>query len=164
VRRSETHLYCESNGLKFDRDSANDNVRFERSVVRNKVVAAIEDHWGEASVRAMARAVERMREDAAALDQFAQRLYSDISRHTEDGTRFDMARFLEMPRALRHRVLDRAVGRIRDRTGGIQAALDALDAGRPRTEARFSVAQGIEIVIDRDQVLVIRPPSGRQTT
>jgi hypothetical protein len=128
------------------------------------VLTSIEDHWGEGSIRAMARSIERLREDAAALDQFAQRLYSDLSQHTEDGTRFEMARFLDIPRALRHRLLDRAVGRIRDRSGGIKAVLDALEAGRPQQMTRHAVAQGIEIVVDRDQVLVVKPPSNSQTT
>jgi tRNA(Ile)-lysidine synthase len=164
ARRAETLRYCREADLEFDQDQANDNVRFERAVVRNVVLAPIEDHWGEGSVRAMARSVERLREDAAALDQFAQRLYSDLSQHTEDGTRFDMARFLDLPRALRHRLLDRAVGRVRDRSGGIEAVLNALDSGRPGSESRYAVARGIEIIIDRDQVLVVRPPSERQTT
>ena len=62
-----------------------------------------------------------------------------------------------MPRAYRRRILELAVGRVRDRSGGIDAALDALD--RPEGTsgtARFAVADGAEIVISRDAVTVVK--------
>jgi tRNA(Ile)-lysidine synthase len=156
VRRAETRNYCEEAGLTFDVDPANDNVRFERAVIRSKVLAAIEDHWGEGAVRAMARSAERLREDATALDGLAERLYSEIANQNADGTSFDRKELTALPRALRHRLLDRAVGRLRDRSGGIEAALNGLDA-EEGDEARYYVAEGVEILLQKDRVLVIPP-------
>jgi tRNA(Ile)-lysidine synthase len=156
VRRVETRRYCEDAGLVFDVDPANDNVRFERAVIRNKVLSAVEDHWGEGSVRAMARSAERLREDAAALDGLAQRLYSELADQHAHRTSFDRKEFNALPRALQHRLLDRAVGRARDRSGGIEAALDGLDSVEPGG-ARYSVAEGVEILLEKDRVLVLRP-------
>jgi hypothetical protein len=63
-----------------------------------------------------------------------------------------------MPRALRRRILERAVGRVRDRSGGIEAALDELEgpSGSPPGLKRFAVASGIEIAIESQRVLVSR--------
>jgi tRNA(Ile)-lysidine synthase len=155
VRRAETSGYCEEVGLEFDVDPANDDERFERAVVRSRVLAAIEDHWGEGAVRAVARSAERLREDATALDGLAERLYSELSRQESNGTSFDRQSLTGIPRALRHRLLDRAVGRVRDRSGGIEAALDGLDSEVER-ELRYSVAEGIEIVIGNERIHVSR--------
>jgi hypothetical protein len=59
---------------------------------------------------------------------------------------------MEMPRALRRRVLERAVGRVRDRSGGIDAALSALEDGG--TSQRFAVASGAEITLEATKVRV----------
>jgi tRNA(Ile)-lysidine synthase len=157
VRRAETRRYCEELGLVFDIDLANDNVRFERAVIRSKVVAAVEDHWGEGAVRAMARSAERLREDASALDGLARRLYSELAGRDAGGTTFDRKELHALPRALQHRLLDRAVGRARDRSGGIEAALDGLEADKEMETTRYSVAEGVEIVLEKDLVLVIQP-------
>jgi hypothetical protein len=68
---------------------------------------------------------------------------------------------LAMPRALRRRMLEQAVGHVRDRAGGIEAALDELEGryGSPPAEKRFAVASGIEIAIEGQRVLVSRMPS-----
>ncbi|MGH2787478.1 MAG: tRNA lysidine(34) synthetase TilS [Actinomycetota bacterium] len=153
VRRAETRRYCEEVGLAFDADPANDDERFERTVIRSRVLAPIEDHWGEGAVRAMARSAELLREDAIALDGLAQRLYSELAQVSSEGTSFDRESFSGIPRALKHRLLDRAVGRVRDRSGGIEAALDGLETSEGR-ELRYSVAEGIEIVVRKDRVLV----------
>jgi hypothetical protein len=121
------------------------------------VLTAIEDHWGEGAVRAMARSAERLREDAAALDGLAQRLYSELVTQGDEGTSFPRKELAAIPRALRHRLLDRAVGRVRDRSGGIEAALDGLDPDGQVGDARFAVAEGIEILVQKDRVVVMRP-------
>lgn len=156
-RRRETRAYCEQRGLVFSDDPANEDSRFERPAVRGKIVAAIEEHWGEGGVRAIARSAERLREDAGALGTLADRLYDDVASHDEGAVRLERAAVLALPRALRRRLFERAVGRLRDRSGGIDAALDALDApDQPRGEARFAVAQGVEIVIAAGEVVVSR--------
>jgi tRNA(Ile)-lysidine synthase len=156
VRRSQTRAYCEEVGLDFDDDPANVDVRFERAAVRSVLVPAIEDRFGEGAVRAIARAAEHLRQDAAALDDLASRLYTELARATDRGISFDRSAFMLMSRALRRRLLQRAVGRVRDRAAGIEAALDGLDRD-PAPGAEFAVVQGVTIVIDADAVAVLRP-------
>jgi len=159
LRRKETSVYCEEVGLTYFEDPANEDERFERVAVRRRLVATIEEHWGEGAVRAIARSAERLFEDATALRSLADRLYADVATGEEEGVvAVELEAMLSMPRAFRRRVLEKAVGRVRDRHGGIDAALDALEApvsqvGGDRT---FHVASGIEIEISADRVLVRR--------
>jgi tRNA(Ile)-lysidine synthase len=159
VRRGETRAYCEEVGLDFFEDPANEDERFERVAVRHQLVAAVEEHWGEGAVRAIARSAERLFEDSAALRALADRLYADVATGEEAGeVAIDVDAMLSMPRAFRRRVLEKAVGRVRDRHGGIDAALDALEApsGQVPKDVRFDVASGIQIEISADRVLVRR--------
>ena len=153
VRRAEAKEYCEVRGLEFFEDPANEDDRFERSAVRNSIVKAIEERWGPGAVRAIASSSERLREDADALSGLADAIYGRLAKTGEQEVRINRELFLELTRALRRRVLERAVGRIRDRSGGIQAALDAAEGATP-TGARFNVVDGIEIVFDKNEIVV----------
>jgi tRNA(Ile)-lysidine synthase len=158
VRRAETRAYCKDVGLTFDDDPANDDVRFERAVIRSRLIRAIERQWGDGAVRAIARAAEHLREDSAALEELAARIYRDLARAVPEGVRFERRELGVVPRAIRRRLMQRAVGRIRDRAGGIEAAIDALDR-EPARDVRFAVASGIEIEITHSDLVVHRPPA-----
>jgi tRNA(Ile)-lysidine synthase len=157
VRRQETRDYCTQRGLEFVDDPANEDDRFERAAIRSTVLPAIEARWGDGAIRAIAAAADDLLDDAGALDLLADRLYKDLARTEGEETILALAPVMEIPRALRRRLLERAVGRIRDRSGGIDAALGALD--RARTEGTFSVAGGIEITLSAGEVRVSRLPA-----
>jgi len=152
LRRSETRAYCEVRGLTFSDDPANENLDFERVAVRRLLVAAIEDRWGPGAVRGIATSAQRLGEDAAALKLLAGRLYEGAAEATDEGVRFPLDSFVALPRALRRRLLERAVGRVRDRSGGIDAALEALERER-KPESRFAVAGRGEIVLTKTEVI-----------
>ena len=156
LRRAETRAYCERRELEFVDDPANDDPRFERVVVRRRLVSAIEEHWGDGAVRSVAASAQRLREDAEALAVLAERVCSDLGTTSGQGLELEIEALLALPRALRRRVLERAVGRVRDRAGGIEAALEALERPRDRT-LRFAVASGIEISVSSDRLRVERP-------
>lgn len=157
LRRAETRSYCEMLGLEFHDDPANVDLRFERPAVRARVVASIEEHWGEGAVRAMAQSSERLREDAVALRALADRLYTQIAVGDEGEVAFQRANFVAVPRALRRRLLERAVGRVRDRAAGIDEVLDHLDAaGEDGAEKRFALAGHIEVVVGPGNITVSR--------
>jgi tRNA(Ile)-lysidine synthase TilS/MesJ len=159
VRRERTRSYCMERGLEFVDDPANEEDEFERVAIRKRLVAAVEERWGSGAVEAIATSSERLSEDAAALRALAERLYSDLARKEGEGISFERSAFAMLSPALRRRLLERAVGRIRDRTGGIDAAVAALDRA-PSDIARFSVAGGTEIEIGPDRVVVSR--AGRE--
>jgi tRNA(Ile)-lysidine synthase len=153
LRRAETRAYCEEVGLFFEDDPANVDERYERVAVR-RILAAIEERWGEGAVRAIARSAERLREDADALGQQASLIYEGAVTREGGEESLDLEAVLRLPRALRRRILELMIGRVRDRGAGIEAALDALD--RPRTrELSFDVASGIELVVSGDRLRVI---------
>jgi tRNA(Ile)-lysidine synthase len=156
ARRPETRAYCDETSLRYLDDPGNEDPRFERSVVRAHVLRAIEEEWGDGAVRAMAESAERLREDSSFLARLAETLYGQMAHRVEEGISFDLDRFTEAPRALRRRLLESAVGRVRDRSGGINAALDALERDR-KPNARFAVASGVEIEIEATRVLVRKP-------
>ena len=154
VRRGETRAYCTERGLSFHDDPANEDPRFERTTIRHEIVTAIERRWGDGAVRSIAIASERLREDADALEALTDRLFADLARGT-DPVAFDLAALHAIPSALRRRLLERAVGRVRDRSGGIDAAVEALEhpSDHPRS---FSVATGTRIDVGREEVTVRR--------
>jgi tRNA(Ile)-lysidine synthase len=154
VRRRQTRAYCEEVGLLFDDDPANNDPRFERTRVRSSLIRVIEKGWGDGSVRAIARAAENLRQDAIALSELAERLYAEIAVAGPGEVHFERASVEVLPRALRRRLLERAVGRVRNRSGGIEAALDALEEGK--VPARFAVSSGVEIEVRARDLLVRR--------
>lgn len=159
VRRSEARAYCEERDLAFVDDPANEDDRFERAAVRQRLVGAIEERWGDGAVRAMAVSAARLAEDADFLKGLAETLYGQIAHRNLGEVSFDLEAFRLAPRALRRRLLGQAIGRVRDRSGGIDAALDALD--RPDTQRAgrmsFDVAEGATISLTREQVVVKMP-------
>lgn len=157
VRRSETRGYCVERGLEFVDDPANSDARFERPVVRERIVAAIEDHWGEGAVRSMAVSAARLAEDADFLKGLAETLYGQLARRAPGEVSFELEALRPAPRALRRRLLERAVGRVRDRSGGIEAALDALERPPGGPPLSFHVAAGATIQIDRERLVVKMP-------
>jgi tRNA(Ile)-lysidine synthase len=158
LRRAETRAYCEDLGLDFVDDPANEDLRFDRPRVRAEVLSAIESGWGEGAVRAIANSAERVREDAVALGGLTERLYAELAASEGAMVSFDLKQVVGFPRALRRRLLERAVGRVRDRAGGIEAALDALESSEIERDLSFAVVEGIEIEITRNRVHVKKPP------
>jgi hypothetical protein len=81
-------------------------------------------------------------------------LYADLT-STSEGS-FPRDALVAVPRAVRRRLLETAVGRVRDRSSGIDEVLDALE-GDPKPDARFALPGGREIVIEKDRVVVLGP-------
>jgi tRNA(Ile)-lysidine synthase len=155
LRRNETRGYCDECGLDYYEDPSNENDRFERTFVRSKVIPAIEERWGDGGIRAIAQSSERLREDAAAIDHLTDRVFADIAKIEGDTARIPTDALLAIPRAFRRRILERSVGRVRDRSAGIDEVLAALDAGKPTGASKsFSIAGGTEVVLSSDEVVV----------
>ncbi|HEV2756894.1 MAG TPA: tRNA lysidine(34) synthetase TilS [Actinomycetota bacterium] len=157
VRRHETRAYCVERGLEFTDDPANDDDRFERAAVRARLVAAVEERWGDGAVRAMATSAERLAEDADFLKGLSDTLYGQLAKRRPGEVSFDLDALRQAPRALRRRLLEQAIGRARDRSGGIDAALDALDRPDSRPPLSFDVAAGATIQVTREHLVVKMP-------
>jgi tRNA(Ile)-lysidine synthase len=154
TRRSATRDYCTERKLESYEDPGNDDERFDRAVVRNKLIPIIEERWGRGATAAIASAADDLKDDADALALMVDRVYKDLVRGEEGSITIDRDTLVQLPRALRRRVLERAIGPLRDRSGGISAALAALDRGS--SGQRFAVASGIEIHLGPKEVRLDR--------
>lgn len=150
TRRAATLSYCIDNDLSFVEDPSNADERFDRAVIRNRLIPLIEERWGEGATTAMARATDDLRDDSEALSLMADRIYKDLVKGEEGVLIIDRKALKEIPRALRRRILEKAVGPVRDRSGGIDAAMLALDTDA--SGQRFAVASGIEISLSSTEV------------
>jgi tRNA(Ile)-lysidine synthase len=159
IRRAESRAYCDALELEYHDDPANEDDAFERVAVRRRLVAAIEERWGEGAIRAVARAADRLGEDSAALDELKDRLYAGIAAGDENGEiTLQLGAVRSMPRALRRRVLEDAVGRIRDRAAGIDEVLDALERYDGSATKNFDLAGGGTLRLEEDSIVVSRMP------
>ena len=155
LRRAETKEYCVECGLDFYEDPANEDDRFERAAVRSRLVPVIEERWGPGAIRAIAQSSERLREDSSALAQLAERLYSEVVKIEGDEARMPMDALSTMPRAFRRRILELAVGRVRDRSAGIDEVLDALDDPEKRSKpSSFDLSGGTVVKLASSEVVV----------
>lgn len=161
VRRAETRAYCEEAGLPYIDDPANLDDRFDRASIRKLLVDAIEDRWGDGAVRAMAKSIEKLREDAAALGSQMDLLYRGMANDGSEGeVFFKLEDITALPRALRRRLLERAVGRVRDRGAGIDEVLDGLERADRKPGARFDLAGGTVVTLERERLVVTLPKNG----
>jgi len=158
VRRAETRVYCRDCGIEFFDDPANEQLRFERVAVRSTLMAPLEGRWGSGAVRSIARSADRLHEDAIALDRLAERIFQDVVKRSDGHWEIDREAILALPRALQRRLLERAVGRVRDRSAGIDEVLDHL-AGDRWGDSHFDLAAGIEIEM-KPQGLTVRSAAG----
>ena len=160
VRRGESRAYCDAIGLEYHDDPANEDESFERVAVRNRLVSAIEERWGQGAIRAIARSADRLREDSTALDELNERLYAGLASADEEGQeiRLQLPAIRSMPRALRRRVLEEAVGRIRDRAAGIDDVLDALERDEGGSPKHFDLAGGGTLRLEAETIVVSRMP------
>ena len=154
ARRAETRAYCEEVGLEFVDDPSNEDPRFERAVIRQMLLGPIEEHWGDGAIRAMSNTIERITEDDDALASQANILYAGMIE--EGGQReFDLPTMVNLPRSLRRRLLELAVGPKKDRGAGIDEVLDALDRPDRKVDASFDLPGGTTVVIGKDKLTVL---------
>lgn len=97
LRRAQTRQACVEAGLSWWDDPHNDERRFTRVRVRNRVLPLLEDEVGPGVAEALARTAELARLDADALDQLA-------APHAAPD-RLDVAVLSALPAGLRGRVL-----------------------------------------------------------
>jgi tRNA(Ile)-lysidine synthase len=96
LRRETTRAACEALGLAAWDDPHNDDPRFTRVRVRHGALPALEAAVGPGAAAALARTARRLRDDADALDEWAEK---------ERAEGLGVARLAALPAAVRSRVL-----------------------------------------------------------
>lgn len=98
ITRDQTRRSCREQGVTWWDDPHNADPRFARVRVRTSVLPVLEAELGPGIAHALARTAELAREDADTLDDLARA-------HAPSGAEVDCSGLLELPAALRHRVL-----------------------------------------------------------
>ncbi|MCU1526755.1 MAG: tRNA(Ile)-lysidine synthetase [Frondihabitans sp.] len=109
VRRATTHAFCVDSALTPWHDPQNQDPAFTRVRIRDTVLPMLERELGPGIVEALTRTADQLREDAAALDHFAQEQAEELADHAEAGISLDVRGLLANPAALRQRLIRLAV-------------------------------------------------------
>ncbi len=109
IRRSTTEQFCADSGLEPWIDPQNADSSFTRVRVRTAVLPVLERELGPGIPESLARTAEQLREDAAALDHFAEEIAEDLAEHTEAGISLPAKALEVQPAALRQRLIRLAV-------------------------------------------------------
>jgi tRNA(Ile)-lysidine synthase len=105
VRRVTTARFCADSGLEPWLDPHNDDERFTRVRVRNRVLPTLEEELGPGVAEALARTATQLREDADALDLFARDQLEELAEHAEAGISLPAKAIASNPPALRQRII-----------------------------------------------------------
>ncbi len=98
ITREETESACKEWGLDFWNDPHNLNTDFTRVKVRREVIPYLEEHLDPGISRALVRTAALLRDDADALDLWAEREATDL----------ECDRLALLPKAIRTRIIRRA--------------------------------------------------------
>jgi tRNA(Ile)-lysidine synthase len=104
LTREQTVAACVEADLQPWNDPHNENEKFTRVKVRNKVLPVMESEIGPGIAAALSRSAAILRDDADALDEMAQAVISRV-----DLKDLDCAALAELPRAIRSRILRAAI-------------------------------------------------------
>ena len=105
IRRSTTVQACADLGLEPWLDPQNSDPRFSRVRVRESVLPLLESELGPGIAEALARTAAALREDAEALDGFAEEQLEELAEHAEAGISLPVSALAANPPALRQRII-----------------------------------------------------------
>lgn len=104
ISRAQTEAACEEVGIKFWRDPHNQSMEFTRVRVRESILPMMEKELGPGITDALTRSAKLLRDDADALDQWADEIFDEL-----DPISLDIATLETLPRAIRTRIIRRAI-------------------------------------------------------
>ena len=104
IESATTDAACAEYGIEVWNDPHNFNEEFRRVRVRKNILPALEENLGPGISEALARSARLLREDATALDEWAQRIYEDL-----DPKSLDVGVLAGLPKAIRSRVIRIAI-------------------------------------------------------
>lgn len=158
VERAATAAYCAAAGLQVVDDASNRTRIYTRNQVRLDLLPVLEQI--SPSVRTvLARTARLAADDEAALDALARGTFAEHADVQPDAVAFQRREWQSLPRALRRRLLRRAVeqlaGTLRDVPfEPVEGALDLLE--RPGSGRTHHLPWDLEVCTGRDHVVVRR--------
>lgn len=104
ITRAQTEAACQEVGIKFWQDPHNQSMEFTRVRVREVVLPTMEKEIGPGISDALARSAKLLRDDADALDDLSDEIFSQL-----EPASLDISKLESQPRAIRTRILRRAI-------------------------------------------------------
>jgi tRNA(Ile)-lysidine synthase len=104
ITRQQTEAACKEVGVKYWNDPHNQSMEYARVRVREKVLPLMESEIGPGIADALTRSAKILRDDADALDQWAEEVLDEI-----DPIEIDIETLVSLPRAIRSRVIRKAI-------------------------------------------------------
>jgi tRNA(Ile)-lysidine synthase len=104
ITRAQTVAACVESGIEIWIDPHNSDERFARVRVRQILLPIFEEKLGPGVTEALARTADLLRDDADALDDFANQFFAQV-----DPTSIEIADLARLPKAIRTRVLRLAI-------------------------------------------------------
>jgi tRNA(Ile)-lysidine synthase len=104
ISRETTQAACIEGGVEIWEDPHNNDQRFTRVRVRQNVLPVIEENLGPKITEALARSSDLLRDDADALDSFANEFFNYV-----DKLNLEVVDLERLPKAIRTRVLRLAI-------------------------------------------------------
>ena len=124
IDRSVTEAACSEFGVEYWSDPHNLNTEFTRVRVREIVLPLIEKEIGPGIIDALSRSAKILREDATALDEWAERVFGEV-----DPLDIEISLLANLPIAVRSRVLRLAIYAAGAPSGSISAThLEPIEA------------------------------------
>ena len=116
VDRSTTQAACDESGIEYWNDPHNLNTEFTRVRVRESILPLIEKEIGPGIIDALSRSAKILREDATALDEWAERVFGEVN-----PSDIEISLLADLPIAVRSRVLRLAIYAAGAPSGSISA-------------------------------------------
>ena len=109
IRRAQTEQFCADSGLDPWTDPQNSDAAYSRVRVRTAVLPLLERELGPGIAEALVRTADQLREDAEALDHFAEEIAEELADIAEAGISLPVRALEANPPALRQRLIRLAV-------------------------------------------------------
>ena len=124
ITRQMSESACAEAGIDFWSDPHNQDLKFARVRVRKNVLPTLEENLGPGITEALVRTADLLRDDADALDGFANEFFAQV-----DPNNLEINDLERLPKAIRSRVLRLAIYQAGSPSGSLTAEhIEAAEA------------------------------------
>ena len=124
ITRQMSESACAEAGIDFWSDPHNQDLKFARVRVRKNVLPTLEENLGPGITEALVRTADLLRDDADALDGFANEFFAQV-----DSKNLEINDLERLPKAIRSRVLRLAIYQAGAPSGSLTAEhIEAAEA------------------------------------
>ncbi|HKN47478.1 MAG TPA: tRNA lysidine(34) synthetase TilS [Candidatus Polarisedimenticolia bacterium] len=164
LRRRDLLEYLRDNHLRYRMDATNRDLSLLRNRVRRRLLPLLEREFNPAATDALAHAADLLRDEDAYLQGLAESEYGTRSLPRGEGIVFTARALLDLPVALRRRLLRLALAAVRGdlrriTLGHVEESLRLLE--EPRGRRSVSLPEGLLVSLDGEDLIVTRRAAAR---